>query len=53
MKNYTDYQRQQIAEEVYNSRLKYGQHVTTDEGKTTIGYVAEVEKTGSVSKPMS
>lgn len=47
MKNYTDYQRQQIAEEEYNSRLKFGQPVTIDEGKTTIGYVAEVEKTGS------
>ncbi|MGQ7320243.1 hypothetical protein ACTGXJ_08015 [Streptococcus suis] len=47
MKNYTDYQRQQIVEEEYNSRLKFGQPVTIDEGKTTIGYVAEVEKTGS------
>lgn len=47
MKNYTDYQRQQIAEVEYIQGLKIGQPVTIDEGATTIGYVAEIEKTGS------
>ncbi|MBF0819818.1 hypothetical protein [Streptococcus acidominimus] len=47
MSSYTDYQRQQIANEEYNLSLREGEPVTIDRGKTTIGYVSEIEDTAS------
>ncbi|WP_156019316.1 hypothetical protein [Streptococcus ruminantium] len=49
MTTFTDYQRQMIAEAEYNN-YQHGDEVVIpnqDNSKTTIGYVAEVEKTGS------
>ncbi|MGT2965620.1 hypothetical protein BU200_10445, partial [Streptococcus acidominimus] len=45
--NYTDYQNKQIAQKEYEKNIRIGQELTIDRGKTTIGYVSEIEDTAS------